>query len=62
MALVSAVWFIWGGLRDMRDLFRRLRNQKANPLDDGMVVGHQNLDEATRRGTVRDNVATEPKL
>jgi hypothetical protein len=30
----------------MRALFRRLRVQKINPLDDGTVVGHQNLDEA----------------
>lgn len=51
MALVTAVWFTWGGLRDMRDLFRRLNAHRVNNLDDGTVVGHQNLDEqANGRG------------
>jgi SSS family solute:Na+ symporter len=45
-ALVTAVWFTWGGLRDIRVLFRRLREQKINHLDDGTVINHQNLDEA----------------
>ena len=44
-AVVMCVWFTWGGLKDMRDLFRRLQAQKLNPLDDGTVVNHQNLDE-----------------
>lgn len=43
---VTAVWFTWGGVRDIRTLFRRLREHQANDLDDGTVVGHQNLDEA----------------
>jgi hypothetical protein len=30
----------------MRALFRNLREQRVNHLDDGTVVGHQNLDEA----------------
>ncbi len=45
MALVAAIWFTWGGIRDMCDLFRRLRAQTVNKLDDGSVVGHRNLDE-----------------
>lgn len=45
-AAVTSVWFTWGGLRDIRDIFRRLRLQTINPLDDGRVVGHQNLDES----------------
>lgn len=48
-AVVTAIWFTWGGVRDMRTLFRRLREQKINPLDDGTVVGHRNLDEAILR-------------
>ncbi len=44
-ALITAVWFTWGGLRDIRALFRRLREQKINHLDDGTVINHQNLDE-----------------
>ena len=35
----------WGGLRDMRQLFQRLRHQRVNALDDGTVVNNQNLDE-----------------
>lgn len=46
LSLVMAIWFTWGGLRDMRELFRRLRVQKVNVLDNGTVVGDQNLDEA----------------
>ncbi len=45
-ALVGTVWFTWGGMRDMFRLFRLLRAQKGNALDNGMVVDHQNLDDA----------------
>jgi SSS family solute:Na+ symporter len=45
LSVVTCVWFTWGGLHDMRELFRRLRAEKVNPLDDGTVVDHQNLDE-----------------
>ena len=46
MSLVTAVWFIWGGSRDIFRLFSLLKAQTANELDDGTVVGHQNLDDA----------------
>jgi SSS family solute:Na+ symporter len=46
ISLVTAVWFSWGGIRDIRRLFQRLAAQKVNHLDDGTVVGHQNLDES----------------
>lgn len=45
LALVTGVWFTWGGIKDMRDLFRRLGKERINPLDDGTVVDHKNLDE-----------------
>ena len=45
MALVTGVWFTWGGIRDIRALFTRLKEHERNHLDDGTVVGHQNLDE-----------------
>jgi SSS family solute:Na+ symporter len=44
-AVVTGIWFTWGGLRDTKDLFRRLRHEKFNDLDDGTVVNHRNLDE-----------------
>lgn len=45
VALVTGVWFTWGAIRDLRLLFDRLRRQQLNPLDNGMVAGHRNLDE-----------------
>jgi SSS family solute:Na+ symporter len=45
LAVVTGIWFTWGGIRDMRDLLRRLRESRVNNLDDGTVVGHRNLDE-----------------
>lgn len=46
ISAVMVVWFTWGGLRDIRDLFRRLEKVQVNPDDDGTVVGHHNRDEA----------------
>lgn len=45
MAVVTGLWFTWGGVKDTRDLFTRLRREKVNYLDDGTVMNHQNLDE-----------------
>lgn len=45
IAVVTGVWFTWGGIVDMGKLFQRLRNKVTNPLDDGTVVNHHNLDE-----------------
>ncbi|XHR29807.1 MAG: sodium:solute symporter [Chthoniobacteraceae bacterium] len=45
-AVVGTLWFTWGGFRDMRLLFKYLRQEKRNALDNGMVVDHQNFDEA----------------
>lgn len=44
-AFVTAIWFTWGGIRDMRSFFRRLREERVNALDNGMVVNHHNLGE-----------------
>jgi SSS family solute:Na+ symporter len=46
-AVVTAIWFTWGGIKDMRDLFRRLQLERVNVRDDGTVVNHQNLDEVS---------------
>ena len=45
LAVITGIWFTWGGIKDIRGLFHRLRNQKINLLDDGTVVDNQNLDE-----------------
>ncbi len=45
-AVVIGIWFTWGGIKDMRDLFRRLRLKRENDLDDGTVMHGKNLDES----------------
>ncbi len=56
IAIVTGVWFTLGGIRDMRLLFVRLSGERINPLDDGTVVCHQNLDEAT------ESIPTDPSF
>jgi SSS family solute:Na+ symporter len=46
LSIITAVWFTWGAWHNIKDLFRRLNMAKGNPLDNGMVSGHRNLDEA----------------
>lgn len=46
ISVVTAIWFTWGGVRDMKDLFHHLKKEKINALDNGMVINHSNLDEA----------------
>lgn len=47
LAFITAIWFTWGGIRDLSRLFKKLREQIVNPLDDGTVINHRNLDEIT---------------
>lgn len=63
MSLVTGIWFTWGGTRDIFSLFRHLRTNQVNDLDDGTVIGHQNLDEAviTREGSGSDAVGQKPR-
>ncbi len=35
----TTVWFCWGGIRDMFQMFRDLKTRIDNPLDDGWVDG-----------------------
>lgn len=44
-AVVTGIWFTWGGIRDIRRLFVRLKEQKVSSLDDGTVIDNRNLDE-----------------
>ena len=39
----TTVWFTWGTVRDLRDLFRDLAARKRDDLDNGMVEGHVSL-------------------
>ena len=45
MTLVTGIWFTWGGVKDIRALFGRLRRSAVDERDDGTVVGQQNRDE-----------------
>ncbi len=45
VSLVTAIWFTWGGTRDILRLFDRLKGETINELDDGTVIGNRNLDE-----------------
>lgn len=58
ISFVTAIWFTWGGARDIRRLFRSLQNQKINHLDDGTVVGHQNLDEQAEGVPIAAQIAS----
>lgn len=42
---VSTVWFMIGGVTDMRALFRDLEARAVNPLDDGRVEGHVSVSD-----------------
>ncbi|MBO7327194.1 MAG: hypothetical protein J6W00_00310 [Lentisphaeria bacterium] len=45
-AVVTTVWFIFGGIRDMRQLFKDLSNRLENPLDNGQVEGEISLADS----------------
>jgi solute:Na+ symporter, SSS family len=41
LTVVTGVWFTWGGLRDIRRLFRSLRDAKVDDDDNGTVRDHK---------------------
>ncbi len=43
LGIISTVWFLIGGIIDIRKLFRDLAARIDNPLDNGMVEGHVSL-------------------
>ncbi len=45
LCVLFTIWFTVGGFFDIKALYRHLRTQKENALDDGRVVGHHNLGE-----------------
>jgi len=42
---VTLVWFLIGGVNDLKKMFKSLAFVKRNDADDGRVRNHQNLDE-----------------
>jgi hypothetical protein len=52
---VSTVWFMIGGMVDIRRLFKDLSMRVDNPLDDGWVEGHVSLaDKASSESEPSD--------
>lgn len=49
VGVITSVWFTWGGVRDLRLLFRRLAVAQRDELDDGRVIDHRNADTAAAR-------------
>jgi hypothetical protein len=52
---VSTVWFMVGGVVDLRRLFKDLAKRVDNPLDDGWVEGHVSLMDVEKLGTDNKN-------
>lgn len=51
IGVLTTVWFTWGVLRDMRRLFRTLKEAKRDERDDGTVKGdHMLADEPMNSG------------
>lgn len=51
-AILTTIWFICGGLMDVKFLFNKLRTIKRSDLDDGTVVEHQNLEETYSENSI----------
>lgn len=45
MLVSVSVWFMIGGFKNLKELFRDLAKAKRNELDDGMVVDHHSAGE-----------------
>lgn len=51
----TTIWFIIGGIKDLKDLYHRLHTVKRNDLDDGIVVGHKSLSEISEKPNSTNN-------
>jgi hypothetical protein len=58
--VLSTVWFMWGGISDLRRLFIALHAVKRDARDDGFVVAGRNLDEADAAEAAALAAAVEP--
>jgi len=45
IAIGTVIWFLIGGLFDLKSMFKTLRTAKRDSRDDGIVVGHHNLSD-----------------
>ena len=45
LAIITTIWFVWGGSRDLIKLVYNLKATKKNKFDDGRVIDHSNLED-----------------
>ncbi len=45
LSVVVTVWFIWGGIIDLKEMLKLLTYAKSNERDDGTVHGHRNWSD-----------------
>ncbi len=45
LAIATTIWFLFGGLHDLKFLLNKLRTSKRDIRDDGRVIGHHLADE-----------------
>ena len=57
LCFVTAIWFTFGGVRDIRQLFADLRREQVDALDDGTVVDHRNLNEVAGLSANKDGAS-----
>ena len=55
IGIISTVWFLTGGIIDLRRLFRDLKERKSNPLDNGMVSGHVSLADQAEFSDIKQD-------
>lgn len=58
---ITAIWFLYGGTKDLLRLFHDLKGRVANPLDNGMVAGHIALEEKAKLDEIEKNSAESEK-
>jgi hypothetical protein len=61
LGTIGTIWFLIGGMFDMRSMFRILDSSVRNEHDDGRVIGHHNLaDEDLEKD--KPDIAAELKM
>lgn len=45
---VTTVWFLWGGIHDLHELYQRLKTYKSDIQDDGTVLNNEIEDQKTQ--------------
>lgn len=61
ITVVTSVWFTWGGSRDIYRLVRRLKREKSNALDNGMVIGHRNAADLVLEEEMLEAMPSAPQ-